>query len=333
MTNSWTKAQMLDVLNTAVEEVDSKLTKDRYENWRTPKQPSADAVVDRFNSWTAALTEAGKKSKAQKWTDDDLLDILREAIDAHDVRLTMPRFIEWASEDHPNPWIYYERFGSWKKALSKVGGFRRGDELKREQAVRWLQACAVECGDVTQSSYSVWKPKEAYGVDLIASVFGSWTGALKAAGLDVVSTPTQWSDEQTIAALQRWDRDRDPSLPATRTAYGRWRDKQRNSKSLPPYRSVALNAVKYPPKKAWEHACEEAGIETPRHRVHAQFTDKDLTRFMKQATSDVGHHPSAQEYGRWAEKRKRKGMPVASKSTMMRRHGGSWADVPRTGRI
>ena len=168
MTNKITDNKMLKRLSEAMAVLGSRPTKSDFDGWRKKSDPTADDIAQRFGSWKKALAEAEAKPSARRWSDDDLLAILAEAIEAHDSRLTMPLFQEWASADHPNPFIYYERFGSWKKALKLVGGYAHGEVLKKERIVADLQRCADDIGDVSQATYNEWRDGKAdvVGVDL-----------------------------------------------------------------------------------------------------------------------------------------------------------------------
>lgn len=98
--------------------------------------PSAPRIEQRFRSWSAACEEAGvvpgeppkNREYESKWSDDDLLQIVRAYLFDPDAPSSVGRFDEWKranAPDGPSAQTLRNRFGSWtevkRRALAQRG--------------------------------------------------------------------------------------------------------------------------------------------------------------------------------------------------------------------
>lgn len=82
--------------------------------------PSATVYKGHFGSWNEALQEAGLESvKRDHYTDEELLDALREVATVLDKTPTMNEMQEY--NGFPSTTVYQNRFGSWNAAVRKAG--------------------------------------------------------------------------------------------------------------------------------------------------------------------------------------------------------------------
>lgn len=84
--------------------------------------PSSSVYVSRFGSWTKALELAGVFRKPRVYSDEELLNILRDSETP-----TYNHFIQ--SNDLPSAVTYRNRFGSWAKALELAGVEQNSNSL------------------------------------------------------------------------------------------------------------------------------------------------------------------------------------------------------------
>lgn len=80
--------------------------------------PSIATVLRHFGTWNNALRKAGLEVSKRSYTDDELTAVLRKLyVDLE--RLPTKRDLY----DNEGPWdkVYYDRFGSWNRALAAAG--------------------------------------------------------------------------------------------------------------------------------------------------------------------------------------------------------------------
>ena len=101
-----------------------------HPDWAPRSWPATSTVLNWFGRWPRALAAAelkGRPSARCRWTDDELLGLLRAWADAHDGEA--PRSTDWTRGGHPdwNPddWPYastvVKAFGGWQPALDRAG--------------------------------------------------------------------------------------------------------------------------------------------------------------------------------------------------------------------
>ena len=80
--------------------------------------PSAAAVRKRFGSWSDAKIEAGIEETAHRYTDDELLEMLRTCKERHG-SASASQFA--ADDEFCSPETLQRRFGSWEQAKEHAG--------------------------------------------------------------------------------------------------------------------------------------------------------------------------------------------------------------------
>lgn len=155
--------------------------------------PSAVTYQRRFDSWNNAKAQAGLDTIAEDdtapgYTDEELLDILRELAAARDRPLTKRDVAD--AEDCPDPTTFERRFGSWNTAKKQAGletlGKGEGSRQKMysdDELLDHLRQRASEVsGNLTEAAMDA--APDYPSVSTYRDRFGSWTQAKNAAGLD-----------------------------------------------------------------------------------------------------------------------------------------------------
>lgn len=135
---------------------------------------------DRFGSWHQALEAAGIESEPARFSDESLLEELRQLADELGHAPTLQEFRDYS--DH-SATTYYERFGSWRQSLQEAGFDDRPPQqaIPREDLIAELKRLADDLDKVpTQSEMN---EQGAYHRDTYVRRLGSWDAALEAAGI------------------------------------------------------------------------------------------------------------------------------------------------------
>ena len=145
--------------------------------------PSAYAYQYRFGSYNAAVEQAGLAPNArraeQQYTDEELLDHLRELADGDEA----PTRHEVNSAEGPSGYTYHRRFDSYNAAVEQAGltPNTRGREYSDEELLDWIRGFVAEVGAVP-------KVEDARSWPGPSPVtywhrFGSWKAAVREAGV------------------------------------------------------------------------------------------------------------------------------------------------------
>ena len=117
----------------------------------------------RFGSWTAALNEIGEEPKQRPYTDDELLEDLRELADELNKTPTAHELSEHTSHSHS---LYQDRFGSWNNALEEAEL-----EVNRRRNTNTTVECS-NCGDTVETFPSLVEKQDHFFCD--DSCMGEW---------------------------------------------------------------------------------------------------------------------------------------------------------------
>ncbi len=151
--------------------------------------PSPSIYHKRFGSWNAALEAAGLEPKRRRrpprhFTSDQLLEILRDLAD--DLDRTPKRRDLAARRDLPAPSAYYGHFKTWAAALKAAGleaRHRHTPAYDDEQLLDILRGLADELNR-TPTYRDLATRRDLPAPSAYYGHFGSWNGALEAAGLE-----------------------------------------------------------------------------------------------------------------------------------------------------
>jgi len=200
--------------------------------------PDRNVIADRFGGWSAALAEAGLGPRfvRREWSDEQLLDGLRQFARDHG---RPPRSTDRVGRlgRYPSPALVVTRFGSWSRALL-TAGLEPGNPppTSTQRIVEALLDYRKAHG--CSPSSTAWKAAGRLpAAETIIRHCGSWSAALKLAGLPAVTpAPRGPSDSEVLAALRSYAREvgatptvrawsaqrRRPGVKLIRNRFGSW---------------------------------------------------------------------------------------------------------------
>jgi hypothetical protein len=266
--------------------------------------PSAASVRARLGSWQAALVAAGVATAASEPADDPLARLRSLA----DVVGHAPTMREWDEAGAcPTGRRLVKRFGSWRAVLQAAGltaparpGHRQ--RYSREHCIEALQIVARRLGRAP--TLELWGRIGARPTaPTIIHRCGSWTAALKAAGLSPAPARVRArvSDRDIIDALRGASVD---GVGPTRTA---WESEGRRP-------SAGLIVDRF---GGWDAALAVAGLARPA-RANASITREAMVTAVRQTAEQLGRAPSRRW---WSDQRMRPSIPVLVDAF------GSWPGV------
>ena len=144
-----------------------------------------------FKTWSDAIVAAGLeirrfRTRNKYYSNEELLSILKEFIDREGYLPTQNDFIMY--DELPSWFTYYNRFGSMKKAFALLGYDYDRERPKLDEAgmIKALQELKKRLGRIPNAK----DLGQKNGVPCRRSferIFGSWSAALKAAGLERIA--------------------------------------------------------------------------------------------------------------------------------------------------
>lgn len=145
--------------------------------------PSLQVYYDRFDSWANALERAGiEPPPSRKYTDDELLVVLREFADSLGRAPTMEEI--QTSESMPGPTVFKDHFGTWNDALREAGL----DPVRRAQYTdEELLDTLRDLATILNKTPTMQEIQEREGLpssSVYQNQFGSWNSAVREAGLE-----------------------------------------------------------------------------------------------------------------------------------------------------
>ena len=189
---AYSDEDLLDDIRSVAAKVGGTPTLNDYREHGTA---SAKTIYRHFGSWQDALTTAGYEPREpdSEATDEELLDELERLADELGKR---PTAVEM--NDHGAHWAstYRRAFGSWNAACEAVGletSEPVGQEtLSEAELLEELRRVAEVCG--APPSVSDMQDEGTYGPRTYYRRFGSWTAAVKAAGFEPHTAPSESGD-------------------------------------------------------------------------------------------------------------------------------------------
>lgn len=140
--------------------------------------PSDFIFKNRFGSWNNALKAAGMDLYTIHYTDEELIEKLREL--KKKLGRTPSNTDMTMAEGFPHCYTYHRRFGNWNKAL-KASGMNPKSRYSRKRLILHLKKLKRKLKR-TPTSIDLIKVKGP-SITLYQRRFGTWNNALKAAGM------------------------------------------------------------------------------------------------------------------------------------------------------
>ncbi|MDR5673114.1 hypothetical protein RH858_08120 [Halalkaliarchaeum sp. AArc-GB] len=155
-----------------------------------------------FGSWNDALeaAELEPRKAPEEIPRDELLEELRRLVDKHG---TSPKTTDMERDGAFSPGTYHRRFGSWNDALeaAELDPRESLERVSREELLNELRRLADERGSAPRTTDMV--QDGAFNPGTYRRRFGSWDGALEAAGLDPRESSGQISRDELLSELHR----------------------------------------------------------------------------------------------------------------------------------
>jgi hypothetical protein len=193
----------------------------------TGRRPSYSVVVRRFESWTAALQEAGVlPASLRRWDHAGAIKAMRSFAREHG---RAPTSSDWgqSTAEYPSAGTVSALFGSWSEGLFEAGLDAHVVNWDAEMILVALKEWTELHGRPPQpSEWIVSDPAGAHPTNVtVRKRFGSWDVALRAAGIAIVKKPV-WDERRILAAIRKWrvQYDRFPTQKDWKTndPSGRW---------------------------------------------------------------------------------------------------------------
>lgn len=197
------------------------------------------------------------------------------------------------------------RFGSWGAALVAAGLAPRRirADCSDEQILDGLRRFAEDHGRPPRAADRVGQLAQYPGLTLVISRFGSWSAALRKAGLEP-GNPAPATAQQIIRALRAYDQEH-----GVTPTVGDWR----RDDCTPGDRAIRAKFG------SWTAAVQAAGLEP--HRIRVEWSDEQILD---------GHRRLASDHGRPPRKEDRVGSLSRYPSpTLVRSRFGSWSAALR----
>ena len=262
-----------------------------------PSMPSGDTYERRFGSWNNALKAAGLQINNTDYSDEELIEMLREFAE----KLGKTPSIKDLRKDPsmPSAKAYRDHFGKWNNAL-KAAGLQINltyCDLTDEEMLEALRKLAEKLGK-TPTHRDTKKESSMPSANAYIQRFGTWNNALKLAGLQVNKKHRHMTDEELLEALRKLakklgktprqqDLSKDSSMPSSATYIKRF--------------------------GGWNNAIRMAGLQ-----INKNFSDKELLDMLRDFAKKLGKTPSLRNL------EKDPSMPSAKTFTS---HFGSWLNA------
>jgi len=238
--------------------------------------PPASHVVKRFGSWNAALRAAGSdRPRPEPVTDAQIIEALRAYRRVHGVS---PRDADWRARGlRPTNVTISNRFGSWDGALHAAGLPARTIRVDwhNEDILLALKRYARDYGRAPRAADRVGLSGLYPSPALVITRFGSWSTALRAAGLEPGNPPPL--THEAIARALRGYHDNHGQSPST-TAW-------KLARSRPSAEAIIKHCG------SWAQALELAGLPAPERRPRGPDTAEIFTLLPISVSTDMLRAP------------------------------------------
>lgn len=270
--------------------------------------PSSSCCAKLFGTWSAAIRAANLSAiRPYAYSRTDLIAYLRQKISELGRAPSQKDMIE--DSRMPSIGAYLRIFGSWENALAEVGAQpRRVKGYTKSQAIQLLQQKAKQLGRNPTTAEVCGQPGFPH-YDTFKRHFGSWEGALAAAGLDLVGIDL--GDDKLIELLQQ------KAKQLGRTPRRREVDDDRTMPSSSLYRKHF---------GSWRTAVEKAGLQTTRAKRtdYSNLTQEAAVKLLQDKASKIGRTPSKADFDK---------DPSLPNATVIARRFGSWNEALMTANL
>jgi hypothetical protein len=170
---------------------------------------STSLIIRRFGSWSEGKQEAGidedlrSAGANREYTDEDVLQDMRECADRHDGRCTVDLMAN--HDDLVSASVAVERFGSWSDAKEKAGLMDervnnfRPRTYTDEDYLELIRDCEEKYGKASQRLFD--EDDEFPSASAVRKRFDSWADAKAEAGVD--EHTGKYTEEQLLGFLRR----------------------------------------------------------------------------------------------------------------------------------
>lgn len=163
--------------------------------------PGAKTYKRRFGSWNEALEAAGFAPHERRWSDQELLDALREYAADHDGRPPTIAEANDPSRELPVAQTFINRFGGWNAVVEAAGFAPRDRRRSKEDLLDALSAFAADHDGRPPTVTEANDPESELPVaQTFLNHFGSWNAAIAEAGFE--PRDRRRTDEELLDALQ-----------------------------------------------------------------------------------------------------------------------------------
>ncbi len=297
---SWDKQSVIEALQRKSMELGRTPSAKDVEN--DPTMPSPSCYARLFGTWSAAIHAAGLSAiRTYAYSRTDLVAALQQKTSELGRPLSQRDIVE--DSRMPSVGAYLRVFGSWENALAEVGAQpRRVKGYTKDQAIQLLKQKAAQLGRNPTTAEVCGQPGFPH-YDTFKRHFGSWEGALAAAGLDLVGIDL--SDDKLIELLQR------KAEQLGRTPRRREIDDDRTMPSSSLYRKHF---------GSWQAAVERAGLRTTRAKRtdFSSLTQEAAIKLLQDKANKIGRTPSKTDFDQ---------DPSLPNATVIARRFGSWNEA------
>lgn len=238
-------------------------------------RPSASTITEMFGSWNEAKEGVGLETNGYKR--EDCIEALQQAAKllGHS-----PTQAEYRRLDlSPSASTICNRMG-WTNAKKAAGLQPSRAAYSKQECIDALREAKEEIGRSPSRT-------EYRELDLTPSIqpiidnFGGWNAAKEEAGLEVVQTQGDYSEQDYVESLLEAQRLLD------------------HSPSRAEYRDLGLEPTAEAFEKrygSWNSAKREAGLETQPATIEIDYTERDCIEALHEVAEEIGRSPSRNEY-------------------------------------
>lgn len=238
------KETILNNLRVWIQSFDGPHSSHQYQQQKM--KPCYDSILHYFGTWENAIAQTGVSYKKKKYTERQLVDILKRWGQEYNGPYTRKAYNN--AELTPNAQAIIYQLGNWSNALKKAGlpiGVGKKHYSDEELIVHLKQWKEHSGGPYSVSEYKKTGFKPC--ADKIIQHFGKWSIALKRADICDIPERTmgKFTNEETLEVLKKWHKQTEG--PFSGPAYIK-------SRLKPSYSMIVLKFG------SWKKAKELAGI-------------------------------------------------------------------------